>query len=39
MKKKSSNWFEGKYVAMKDGVIVYKPKADVNIRIDIKNKQ
>lgn len=23
----------------KDGVIVYKPKADVNVRIDIKNKQ
>lgn len=22
----------------KDGVIVYKPKADVNVRIDIKNK-
>lgn len=23
----------------KDGVIVYKPKTDVNVRIDIKNKQ
>lgn len=22
----------------KDGVIVYKPKADVSVRIDIKNK-
>lgn len=38
--KRESNrkWVEG-YYYKKDGVIVYKPKADVNVRIDIKNKQ
>ena len=41
--KRESNrkWVEGYYYKEsleKDGVIVYKPKADVSVRIDIKNK-